>query len=385
MYDYLIIGAGVIGLALARELKAKRADAKILIIEKESDVGFHSSGRNSGVLHAGFYYTSSSLKAKFTKDGNRELTNYCLENNLAINRCQKVVVAQNEEELTTLQELYKRGIKNGVDVSLISQEELDNLFTNIKTYKKALLSPTTSTVNPKEILNHLKNELLKSGVEIKFNTPYRSSYKNSAKKIINCAGLYADKIAKKFGFSKDYKILPFKGIYLKYTKEDKFINTNIYPVPNLKNPFLGVHYTVTVDNTIKIGPTAIPAFWRENYKGFDNFSFTEMVDILSTEAKLFFKNSFGFRDLAFEEMKKYNRNYFVSLAKAMVKNVDQSGFNQWSTPGIRAQLLNVKTNELLQDFVVEGDSKSVHVLNAVSPAFTSSFPFARWVAEEYVL
>ncbi len=385
MYDYLIIGAGVIGLALARELKAKRADAKILIIEKESDVGFHSSGRNSGVLHAGFYYTSSSLKAKFTKDGNRELTNYCLENNLAINRCQKVVVAQNEEELTTLQELYKRGIKNGVDVSLISQEELDNLFTNIKTYKKALLSPTTSTVNPKEILNHLKNELLKSGVEIKFNTPYRSSYKNSAKKIINCAGLYADKIAKKFGFSKDYKILPFKGIYLKYTKEDKFINTNIYPVPNLKNPFLGVHYTVTVDNTIKIGPTAIPAFWRENYKGFDNFSFTEMVDILSTEAKLFFKNSFGFRDLAFEEMKKYNRNYFVSLAKAMVKNVDQSGFNQWSTPGIRAQLLNVKTNELLQDFVVEGDSKSVHVLNAVSPAFTSSFPFARWVTEEYVL
>ncbi len=385
MYDYLIIGAGVIGLALARELKAKRADAKILILEKESDVGFHSSGRNSGVLHAGFYYTSSSLKAKFTKDGNRELTNYCLENNLAINRCQKVVVAQNKEELTTLQELYKRGIKNGVDVSLISQEELDNLFTNIKTYKKALLSPTTSTVNPKEILLHLKNELIKSGVEIKFNTPYRSSYKNSAKKIINCAGLYADKIAKEFGFSKDYKILPFKGIYLKYTKEDKFINTNIYPVPNLKNPFLGVHYTVTVDNTIKIGPTAIPAFWRENYKGFDNFSFTEMVDILSTEAKLFFKNSFGFRDLAFEEMKKYNRNYFVSLAKAMVKNVDQSGFNQWSTPGIRAQLLNVKTNELLQDFVVEGDSKSVHVLNAVSPAFTSSFPFARWVAEEYVL
>ncbi len=385
MRDYLIIGAGVVGLAVAKELKAKEPNAKILIIEKEADVGFHSSGRNSGVLHAGFYYTASSLKAKFTKEGNEQLTKYCLENNLQINRCQKVVVAQNKEELTTLQELYKRGIQNGVNVELISQEELDSLFTNVKTYKQALLSPSTSTVNPKEILKHLKNELIKSGVEIKFNTPYRSEFKTAAKKIINCAGLYADKIAKEFGFSKNYKIVPFKGIYLQYTKADKFIDTNIYPVPNLKNPFLGVHFTITVDGTIKIGPTAIPAFWRENYKGLENFNLFEMADILATEAKLFALNSFGFRNLAFEEMKKYNKSYFISLAQSMVKNLDKSGFNKWSKPGIRAQLLNTKSNELLQDFVVEGDSKSVHILNAVSPAFTSSFPFAKWVVEKYIL
>ena len=385
MYDYLIIGAGVIGLAIARELKFKKPEAKILIIEKESDVSFHSSGRNSGVLHAGFYYTSSSLKAKFTRDGNRELTKYCLDNNLAINHCQKVVVAKDKDELKTLHELYNRGIQNGVEVELIEQEKLDKLFKNIKTYKKALLSPTTATVDPKEILIHLKQELLNSGVDIQFNTPYASKHKDMSKMLINCAGLYADKIAKEFGFSQDYKILPFKGIYLKYTQSDSFIDTNIYPVPNLKNPFLGVHYTITVDGHIKIGPTAIPAFWRENYKGFTNFKLSELADILATEAKLFIQNSFGFRNLAIEEMKKYNKKYFVSLAESMVKELDSSGFNSWSKPGIRAQLLNTKTNELLQDFVVEGDSKSVHILNAVSPAFTSSFPFAKWVVASFVI
>ncbi len=385
MYDYLIIGAGIIGLSIARELKQKNPNSKILIIEKESDVGYHSSGRNSGVLHAGFYYTSSSLKAKFTKEGNEALTKYCEANNLKINKAQKIVVAKDESELETLKELYQRGLKNSVKVELIDEEELSKRFKNIKTHKLALYSPTTATVNPNEILSHIKDELIKSGVEIRFNTPYSSIMKNNAKMIINCAGLYADKIAKKFGFSQYYKILPFKGIYLKYTKPEHFINTNIYPVPNLKNPFLGVHYTITVDNEIKIGPTAIPAFWRENYQGLNSFKLNEFLDIILTEAKLFFKNSFGFRDLAFTEMKKYNKNYFVSLAESMVKSLDKSGFNQWSKPGIRAQLLNIKTDELLQDFVVEGDENSVHVLNAVSPAFTSSFPFAKWVVENYII
>ncbi len=385
MYDYLIIGAGIIGLSIARELKQIDSDANILIIEKEPDIGYHSSGRNSGVLHAGFYYTSSSLKAKFTKEGNKALTIYCEENNLKINKAQKIVVAKDESELETLKELYERGIKNGVEVELIDKSELSKRFKNIKTYKLALYSPTTSTVNPKEILSHIKEELLKNKVEIRFNTSYSNDMKNDAKMVINCAGLYADKVAKEFGFSKDYKILPFKGIYLKYTKPDHFINTNIYPVPNLKNPFLGVHYTITVDNEIKIGPTAIPAFWRENYQGLNNFKLNEFLDIIFTEAKLFLLNSFGFRNLAFSEMKKYNKNYFVSLAKSMVYKVDKDGFNKWSKPGIRAQLINTKTNELLQDFVVEGDAKSVHVLNAVSPAFTSSFPFAKWVVENYIL
>ncbi len=384
MYDYMIIGAGVIGLNIARELLSKKPDAKILILEKEPDVGYHSSGRNSGVLHAGFYYTANSLKAKFTRDGNRELTAYCEANGLKINKCQKVVVTKDESELKSLHTLYERGIKNGVNVALIDEAELDRRFNNIKTHKEALYSPDTATVDPLEILRHFKQELIDKGVEIRFNTPFQKGMERQAKVLINCAGLYADKIAKAFGFSKDYTIIPFKGIYLKYTKSDHLIQTNIYPVPNLKNPFLGVHYTVTVDNTIKIGPTAIPAFWRENYRGFENFSLKELLEIVGYEFKLFATNAFGFRALAFEEMKKYHKAYFTSLATSMVKEIDKEGFNEWSKPGIRAQLLNTKTLELLQDFVVESDKQSIHILNAVSPAFTSSMPFARWVVEEYL-
>jgi len=393
--DYLIIGSGIIGLAIAKLLKEKYPNRTINILEKESDVAYHSSGRNSGVLHAGFYYTSDSLKAKFTKDGNAYMRRYCEENNLKINKCEKVVVANNEEEVKSLYELEKRGLKNGVNVRIIDEEELFTIDPNVKTFKKALHSPDTATVDPVEISMHIKKELTTLGIAFYFDEAYAkkidehtvvSSRKQlfSATKIINCAGLYADKIAKDFDFSEHYTIIPFKGIYLKYTKNDKPIKTNVYPVPNLKNPFLGVHYTITVDGTIKIGPTAIPAFWRENYNGFDNFKWKELAAVVGYESKLFITNAFNFRVLAYEELKKYNKKHFVSLATKMVKNIDTEGFTEWSKPGIRAQLLNTKTLELLQDFVVEGDEDTIHVLNAVSPAFTSSFPFAKWVIENYI-
>jgi L-2-hydroxyglutarate oxidase LhgO len=393
--DYLIIGAGIIGLSIAKFLNEKYSDRTIIILEKEKDVSFHSSGRNSGVLHAGFYYTSDSLKAKFTKEGNALMRSYCQDNGLKINECEKVVVANDDEEVESLYELEKRGLKNGVNVKIIDTDELNGIDPNVQTHKKALYSPDTATVDPVEISQHIKNDLISKGIVFYFEEGYAKKIDGhtvastkgqrfTAAKIINCAGLYADKIAKDFNFSQDYTIIPFKGIYLKYTKTDKPIKTNVYPVPNLKNPFLGVHYTITVDGTIKIGPTAIPAFWRENYNGFDNFKLSELADILGFESKLFFTNAFNFRSLAYEELKKYNKKYFVSLATKMLKEVDSDGFTQWSKPGIRAQLLNTKTLELLQDFVVEGDDDTIHVLNAVSPAFTSAFPFSQWVIENYI-
>ena len=204
-----------------------------------------------------------------------------------------------------------------------------------------------------------------------------------AGKIINCAGLYADKVAQDFGFGKKYTMIPFKGLYLKYAKNKTDVRMNVYPVPNLRNPFLGVHYTKTVDGTIKIGPTAIPAFWRENYTFHERFSFAEFFEAGFYEAMLFATNAFGFRDLAFEEMAKYNKEHFISLALKMVL-IDPKGFGEFTPPGIRAQLLDKTTSLLVQDFVVEADQYSVHVLNAVSPAFTCAFPFARFVWEEYV-
>ena len=391
--DYLIIGGGIIGLTIAKELKERFSDANIAIIEKESKVGLHSSGRNSGVLHAGFYYSANSLKAKFTKDGNALMKEFVKKHNLALNEFQKVVVAQNENEVETIYELKRRGDLNGVDTKLIDEDELAKIDSNAKTCKVALYSPTTATVNPKEVTKKVAEVIQNLGVKIYFNEPFidykdgiifTRTKKIKAKTIINASGLYADRVAKYFGCGKDYVIIPFKGIYLKYTKDDKPIKTNIYPVPNLKNPFLGVHYTITVDGTIKIGPTAIPAFWRENYRGFKNFNLKDLTEILYYEAKLFLLNSFGFRDLAFEEIKKYSKSYLQNLSTSLVKKIDKSGFSKWSIPGIRAQLLNINTNELVQDFVVEKSGNSIHILNAVSPAFTCSFAFAKWVVDEYI-
>lgn len=394
--DYLIIGAGIIGMALARELKTRLPAADLLLLEKEPDVARHSSGRNSGVLHAGFYYTTDSLKARFTRDGNRLMREYVVGRGLAINECHKVVVASDESEIEGVRELQRRGERNGVEVRIIDEQELAEIDPNARTTGIALYSPRTATVDPVQVCRALRDDLVQSGVRFLFSQGYVQRQGDSAVVtsagmtieaglIINAAGLYADRVARDFGFSRNYTIIPFKGIYLTYTGNDKPVRTNIYPVPNLKNPFLGVHYTITVDGAVEIGPTAIPAFWRENYVGLDNFSFGELLEIVGWESRLFLADSFGFRSLAFEELRKYNRDYFTGLAVKMVKQLDTAGFNQWSKSGIRAQLLNTTTKELVMDFVVEGDAHSVHILNAVSPAFTCSFPFAAWVVDHYVL
>jgi L-2-hydroxyglutarate oxidase LhgO len=292
-----------------------------------------------------------------------------------------------------LDELLRRGKQNGSNVSLIDEAQAFDIDPNVKTYKRALYSPDTASIDPKEVCAALKEDLFKAGVSFAYNTKYLGHAVNilqtnqgdfEGDKIINCAGLYADRVAQDFGFGSKYTMVPFKGLYLKYTKNKTDIKVNIYPVPNLKNPFLGVHYTKTVTGEIKIGPTAIPAFWRENYDFKNGCSFDEMAEVLFFESKLYFTNACHFRSLAHEEIRKYNKEYFISLALAMVKHIDPKGFTEYTKPGIRAQLLDKTTLNLVQDFVVEGDNKSVHVLNAVSPAFTCAFPFSQYVVDRYV-
>ncbi len=393
-YDFLIIGSGIIGLTIAHAIKRKEPMASILIIEKEKDVACHASGRNSGVLHAGFYYTADSLKAKFTIAGNRLMKEYCRAKKLPINECGKLVVASNANELTSLFELEKRGKANGSNICIISEKEAMTKEPNVRTHQYALFSPETASIDPVAVCQSLKSDLKESGVEFRFQTSYLAHDHNvvktnqgelSATKIINCAGLYADKLAKDFGYGHQYTMIPFKGLYLKYTKNKTDVKMHIYPVPNLKNPFLGVHFTITVRQEIKIGPTAIPALWRENYNGFDNFQITELIHILNHETRLYLTNAFGFRELAHTEIKKYNKSYFINLALQMVQKIDPNGFTEFTSPGIRAQLLDTRENRLVQDFIVEGDRDSVHVLNAVSPAFTCAFPFTEFVVNKYIL
>jgi len=374
----LVVGAGIVGMTLAYEWMNKNPNDEITIIDKEAHEAFHASGKNSGILHAGFYYSSDSLKAKLTAEGNVLMKEFCYQNGIKVNETGKLVVAKNEDEVQTLHELAKRSIANNAGAYLVSEEEAERIDPNAKTHKFALYSPNTASVNPREVCSVLRQKLESMGVKFVFNMPYEK-YTESYDFLINAAGLYADKIAHQNGIGLEYTMLPFKGLYRKYLGNDR-IKTQIYPVPNIKNPFLGVHFTIMADNTIKIGPTAIPAFWRENYTMTSRFSFSEMVEILSLEAKLFIKNSFGFRDLALYEMRYYIPSNLINEAKKLVKKL--RGEFKPMTPGIRAQLLNKNTNELVMDFLVERKENQIHILNAVSPAFTASFAFAKYVLEE---
>lgn len=387
--DFLIIGAGIIGINIALILRKKYPSASITLIEKEKTAGLHASGRNSGVLHAGFYYSKDSLKAKFSKAGNKAWTEFCIERKLPINQCGKLVVAKNEHEIPGLNELFERSKLNDINLHYITEKEAKEIEPRVKTYQHALFSPTTSSVDPKSIIQYLIEDMKKKNISLCFDERFIKHKKNNhiitnksqyhAGYVINTAGLYADKIAKQFNFAQHYEILPFKGLYLYGSLNAEKFRTHIYPVPNLNQPFLGVHFTLSVYDDVKIGPTAIPAFWREHYDGVENFKLSEAKDILWRQLGLLIHSNFNFRQLAVEEIKKYNQSYLVTQATALADNVKVSDYTRWGKPGIRAQLIDIKNKKLEMDFVVEHDKHSLHVLNAVSPAFTCAIPFAEHV------
>jgi (S)-2-hydroxyglutarate dehydrogenase len=387
--DFLVIGGGILGITLSLELARRFPGKRIALVEKEGEIGTHASGRNSGILHAGFYYSADSLKAKFTKEGNAALTAYCIERGLRINRCGKLVVAQNENELKGIDELLHRGRVNGVTLQEVTEKEASEIEPRIRTFRRAIFSPTTAAVDPVQVTHSLSRDAAAAGVTFTRSAKYlrRSgrTVETSAGAIecgylVNAAGLYADRVARDYGFGEHYRILPFKGVYL-YADEGEEVRTNIYPVPNLANPFLGVHFTVTTFGRTKIGPTAIPAFWREQYHGLSRFKLRELADIVPREAMLLARNDFNFRGLALTEMKKYYRPHLLKIAGGMLKDLDSRRYTHWGTPGIRAQLLDTRSRKLVMDFRFEGDSQSMHILNAVSPGFTSAIPFSAHVVD----
>jgi len=389
--DFLVIGGGVIGLCIARELRRRRTDARVLLIEKEPSCGSHASGRNSGVLHAGFYYSPDSLKAKFTRLGNERLTAYCEEKRIPLNKCGKLVVAKDAADLPSLDELFRRGQLNGIELQSLTETEAKSIEPRVKTYQRALFSPRTSTVSPPQVVNAMQQDALREGIRIQCGAAYRGRDNRKVRTnqdgieagyVVNAAGLYADKIAMDYGFSEKYRILPFKGLYLYSDEPPGAIRTNIYPVPDLRNPFLGVHFTITADGKAKIGPTAIPALWRENYQGLGNFNLRELAEVASRGLGLLTGAGFDFRRLAMEEIAKYSRSKMVSLASVLAEGVVERHYQTWGRPGIRAQLLDITKRKLEMDFVLEGDHRSMHVLNAVSPAFTCSIPFASYVCDQ---
>lgn len=392
--DYLIIGAGVIGLTTARYLQQKYPTKTILIIEKEADIALHASGRNSAVLHAGLYYANDSLRAKYCVAGAAKIREFSLQNNIPINQCGKVVVAQNGNEIEQIKNLYQRAIANGVNVSLINEAELSEIEPTAKTCELAIYSPDTASFYAKAICNKLREDLINMGVKFSYNTKYIKLSNDNAvvtsngvisfAKLINCAGMYADKIALDFGLTKDYTLIPFKGIFLYCNDLSGKYKRHIYPVPDLKLKFLGVHFSPEYNGQIKVGPTAVPCIARENYRWLENCRFNEMKEVLATELKLFISNKFNFRDLTLNELKKQTKKGLIKCASGLVRDINQFQFTHWGTPGIQPRLYNIKKSEIMDDFLIETSKNSLHVVNSISPAFTASFAIGEHIVNKYL-
>lgn len=397
--DFLIIGAGIVGVTIARELKLRHPYATVTIIEKEAEPGRHSSVRNSGVLHSGIYYPPNSLKAKVCRQGSRELADYCLRNDLPLDRRGKVLVATNEDDDLHLDLLAQRAKLNGVDAEIVDEKGLLQIEPEARSKTgKALWIPSASVGSPKMVMDALVRDVVSLGVNLSCNAKITSIdvddsslMLNPGRKIrfghvINAAGLHADCIAHLFGVGRCYTLLPFKGIYWKINPNSGInIRRLIYPVPDLRMPFLGIHTTTSTDGVTYLGPTAIPVFGRENYHGIQDVSVNESFRIMSLLVQQLMKDHDGFRRLALREGKRYFKPWFFEAVLSILRRIKPEHLEPSDKVGIRAQMLNKHTGRLVADFLVERGPNSTHILNAISPAWTSSFAFSRHVCDNYIV
>ena len=387
--DVLIIGGGIIGLSIGVALLESKPSLKVIIAEKEKGLGFHASGRNSGVLHAGFYYSPDSLKAKFCREGNTELRKIAKKHGIPVRDVGKVVVARNADENNRLDTLFERGIKNGVDIELKLAEELKSFEPLAKTHERFLWSPTTGVSDPKAINDSFLQDFISLGGKIDFDAKVNLIQKNSevvdatsqydAKHFINSAGAQSDRIARKVGVGLEYAMLPFMGVYRATEEKNLPLQRLVYPVPHPINPFLGIHFTLTVDHKVKIGPTAIPIAGREQYSFTEGWSASDIGQVIKGMKSIILGDSHDLKAIFKTEWPKVIENRLVKESTELVPTANK--VKRWykKPPGIRAQLVHLPSGKLEQDFVVRPATNSTHILNAVSPGWTSSLPFARWV------
>jgi len=384
----VISGGGILGISIGIAILKNNKQIEVELHEKEARVAEHASGRNSGVLHAGFYYSPESLKAKFCREGNAQLQFYIKKYDVPYARPGKVVLAQSESELAGLVKLYDRGIKNGVDLEMRPARDLARIEPLAATNHDFLWSPTTGVSDPIKVTEALAREFvslggsIKLGSEITFRGGLRANGESiSADHFINAAGAYSIDLAHAMGFGSEYRVMPFLGTYKQVDQKTLPIRTLIYPVPHPVNPFLGVHFTLTIDNKVKIGPTAIPILGKEQYRLADGFTLRDIKDFLRNTTSIVRGEKHNLGSIAISEFPNLIEKTLLQRAAKLVPSA--SSVNRWGKkrPGIRSQLLNVSKGELVQDFVVEGDGRSTHVLNAVSPGWTAAMPFGEYVAK----
>jgi (S)-2-hydroxyglutarate dehydrogenase len=396
MKSVAVIGGGLIGLATAYKLLEKHPGLKLDVYEKEDRPGRHQSGRNSGVLHCGLYYQPGSLKAKLAVEGIREMTNFCQTHGIEHEICGKVVVASNQQQNETLRGLAKRGEANGLTgLKFLSGAELKQREPMVQA-TETLLVPEEGIVDYKAVMNKLVALIEERGGAVNFNSPIwqvSESKQNEVlvstaagtkayNRLVSCTGLHSDRTFSKYTGNKGpLRIVPFRGEYLSFKPEfEHMVNHLIYPVPDVKYPFLGVHFTRMISGEREVGPNAVLAFKREGYSNKD-FNLKDTIESLTYVGFLnFLRKNFGFAMGEFASS--LLMSSFIAKAKIMIPEVEANMLVK-GTAGVRAQAMSAE-GTLLMDFNIEREGNQIHLLNAPSPGATSSLAIASYIIDNYL-
>lgn len=391
IYDYCIIGAGIVGITTAFKLINRYPKAKIILIEKEKHISTHQTARNSGVVHAGIYYKTGSLKSKFCYQGLMDTYRFADKYSVNYQKIGKLIVATNDQESSIIEKLYYDR-KGELNLQLLSKTQVSSIEGNLIA-SSAILSPETGIINWQQFAQKVLEIAVKKGVQLITDASVThidesSKYVDIAlashvkkiitKKLICCAGLHSDKLAKLSGLETNCRIIPFKGtyFYLKHEKS-KIFKRLIYPTPNLDTPFLGIHFTKHIDESMSVGPSASLSFAREGYSNY-SFNMKDFKDIITFEGfwKFIIKNK---KFIMNEGLISISKILYLKQCQKYVKNISLSDISH-SSSGIRAQCVDSKGN-FIHDFLFAKTEKTLHVLNAPSPAATSSFPIADYILQ----
>jgi L-2-hydroxyglutarate oxidase len=396
IYDIIIIGAGITGLATALKIKEKKPGVKILILEKEKNVAMHQTGNNSGVIHSGIYYKPGSLKANNCLHGYKLLLSFCKENEINFELCGKIIIATDAKEIPRLNNLYDRGLQNGLrKIQKLNPEEIKEHEPHVNGIS-GIHVPYTGIVDYKEVCFKMKNLLINNyQSDLRFNAEVigiekvYSNFKILTKSdsfetrlMINTSGLFSDRIAQMTGMKINVRIIPFRGEYFELKKEKQSLIKNlVYPVPDPNFPFLGVHFTRMIKGGVEAGPNAVFAFKREGYKKND-FSIKDTAQSLLWPG--FQKVMFKYTAMGLGEFyRSFSKSAFTKALQRLLPEIQKDDLEAGSS-GVRAQACD-RSGQLIDDFLFVEDTGIINVLNAPSPAATASLSIGESIAKKALL
>lgn len=389
-YQFVIIGGGIVGLSTAMSLSQRFPSAKIALLEKESSWAAHQTGHNSGVIHSGIYYKPGSYKAKLCRQGNQSMVAFCQQHNIDYKICGKAIVATEEFELPLLDNLYERGIANGIEIRKVTPEQVKEIEPHVSCLA-AIWVKSTGIVDYKQVCYKYAEIARERGVDLYLNTyvtglkSISSGYIVETSKgeyqtefLINCAGLYSDRLTELAKVKAPAKIVPFRGEYYQLTPEKNYlVNGAIYPVPNPNFPFLGVHFHPGIDGSVYAGPNAVLGFRREAYNKFD-FDLKDFLDTMTYPG--FWKLASKYPKEGLQEMiRSYSKAVFVRSLQRLIPEVEAKDIVP-SAAGVRAQALKID-GSMVDDFLILNRDRALHVCNAPSPAATASIEIGKEIVD----